>query len=60
MFFFFFLVISRNFLTILVAREKIKVKIAFAISAGILITLENEIIDTPTLAAQNTIEILSI
>ena len=60
MFFFFFLVISRNFLTILVAREKIKVKIALAISAGILITLENEIIDTPTLVAQNTIEILSI
>ena len=60
MFLFFFLVISRNFLTILVAREKIKVKIALAISAGILITLENEIIDTPTLVAQNTIEILSI
>ena len=55
-----FLVISSNFLTIPVAREKIKVILALAIPAGAPITLENEIIDTPSLVALNTIKILSI
>ena len=47
LFFFFFLVISSNCLTIPVAREKIKVKLALAIPAGVPITLKNKIIDTP-------------
>ena len=59
-FFFFSLVISSDFLTIPVAREKIKVKLAFAIPDGILVTLESEIIDTPPFVAHNTIKILSI
>ena len=59
-FFFFFLVISNNFLTIPVVREKIKISLALAIPAGAPITLENEIIDTPPLVALNTIKILSI
>ena len=53
-------VISSNFLTIPVAREKFKVKLALAIPADASITLENEIIDTPPLVALNTIKILSI
>ena len=57
---FLFLVISSNFLTIPVAREKIKLELALAIPTGAPITLENEIIDTPPLVAHNAIKILSI
>ena len=59
-FFFFFLVIFSNFLTIPVVREKIKVKLALAIPTGAPIILVNEIIDTPLLVALKTIKILSI
>ena len=59
-FFFFFLAIISNFLTIPVAREKIEVKLTLAIPAGAPITLENELIDTPPLVALNTIKTLSI
>ena len=50
-FFFLFLVIFRNFLTIPVVREKIKVKLALAIPTGAPTILAKEIIDTPLLAA---------
>ena len=46
-FFFLFLVISNNCLTVPVAREKIKVRLALTISTGALPILVNEIIDTP-------------
>ena len=60
MFFFLFLVIFDNFLTIPVVREKIKVRLALAIPTGAPIILVNEIIDTPLLAALKTIKILSM
>ena len=59
-FFFLFLVIFSNFLTIPVVREKIKVKLALAIPTGAPIILVNEIIDTPPLVALKTIKILSM
>ena len=59
-FLFLFLVIFNNFLTIPVAREKIKVRLALAIPTGALTILVNEIIDTPVLAALKIIKILSI
>ena len=59
-FFFLFLVIFSNFLTIPVVREKIKVKLALAIPTGAPIILVNEIIDTPLLVALKTIKILSM
>ena len=59
-FFFLFLVVLSNFLTIPVVREKIKVKLALAIPTGAPIILVNEIIDTPLLVALKTIKILSI
>ena len=59
-FFFLFLVIVSNFLTIPIVREKIKVKLALAIPAGAPRILVNEIIDTPPVAALKTIKILSI
>ena len=58
--FLFFLVIFNNFLIIPVVREKIKVKLAFPIPTGNPITLVNETIDTPPVAAVKTIKILSI
>ena len=58
-FFFLFLVIFSNFLTIPV-REKIKVRLALAIPTGTPTMLVNEIIDTPLLVALKTIKILSI
>ena len=58
--FFFFLVISNNFLTIPVVREEIKVKLALTIPTGAPIILVNEIIDTPPVAALKTTKILSI
>ena len=59
-FFFLFLVIFNNFLTIPVVKEKIKVRLALAIPTGAPIILVNEIIDTPLLVALKTIKILSI
>ena len=55
-FFFLFLVIFSNFLTIPVVREKIKVKLALAIPTGAPTILVNEIIDTPPLVALKTIK----
>ena len=60
MFFFLFLVIFRNFLTIPVVKEKIKVRLALAILTGAPTILVNEIIDTLLLVALKTIKILSI
>ena len=59
-FFFLFLVIFSNFLTIRVVREKIKVKLALAILTGATAILVNEIIDTPLLVALKTIKTLSM
>ena len=50
-FFFLFLVISLNVLTIPVVREKIKLKIALAIPTGAPKILVNKIIDTPLTVA---------
>ena len=58
-FFFVFLVIFNIFLTIPVAREIIRVKLALAIPTGAPTKLVNEIIDTPPVAALKTIKILS-
>ena len=52
---FFFFLIFNTFFTILVSREKIKVKLAPAIPTGASITLVNEIIDTPPVVALKTI-----
>ena len=59
-FFFLFLVIFNNFLTIPVVREKIKVKLALAIPTGAPIIVVNEIIDTPPLVALKIIKTLSM
>ena len=59
-FFFLFLVVLSNFLTIPVVREKIKVKLALAIPTGAPTTLVNEQIDTPPVVALKTIKILSM
>ena len=59
-FFFLFLTVLSNFLTIPVIREKIKVKVALAISTGAPTTLVNEQIRTPPVAALKTIKILSM
>ena len=59
-FFFLFLVIFSNFLTIPVVREKIKVKLALAIPTGAPTTLADEMIQTPLLVAHKTIKILSM
>ena len=48
-FFFLFLPIFNNFLTIPVVKEQIKVRLALAIPTGDSIILVNEIIDTPLL-----------
>ena len=47
-----------NFLTIPVVKEKIKVRLAFAIPIGAPTILVNEIIDSPLLIALKTIKIL--
>ena len=54
---FFFLVIFNNFLVIPVDREKIKVKLTFAIPTGAPTILVNEQIDTLPVAALKTIKI---
>ena len=59
-FFFLFLVIFNNVLTITVVKEKIKVRLALAIPTGAPVILVNEIIDTPLPVALKTIKILSI
>ena len=59
-FFFLFLVMLSNFQTILVVKEKIKVKLALAIATDAPKTLLNEMIDTPPLVALKTIKNLSM
>ena len=63
-FFFLFLVILSNFLIIPVVKEKIKVKLALAISTilvgGAPTTLADDMIQTPLLVALKTIKIVSI
>ena len=59
-FFFLFLVMLNNFLIITVVREKIKVRLAFAIPAGAPTTLSNNMIQIPLLVALKTIKILSM
>ena len=59
-FFFLFLVTFSNVLTIPVVREKIKVKLAFAILTGDPIILVNEIVDTPPPVSLKTIKTLFI
>ena len=49
-----------NFFTILVVREKIKVKLAPAIPIGPPTTLAKKIIQTPQFVALKTIKILSL
>ena len=58
-FFFLFLVVLNNFLTIPVARKK-KVKLTLAIPTGAPTTLVNEQIDTPPVVALKKIKILSM
>ena len=55
-FFILFLVIFNNSLTIPVVKEKIKVRLAFAIPTSAPIILVNEIIDAPLLVALKTIK----
>ena len=55
-----FLVIRCNFFIIPVVREKMKVKLAFAIPAGALIPLVKEMIDIPPLVALKTNKTLSM
>ena len=50
----FFLAIRCNFLIIPVVREKMKVKLAFAIPTGALISLVKEMIDIPPLVPLKT------
>ena len=49
-----------NFLIIAVVREKLKVKLALAISTGAPTTLADEMIQTPLPVALKTIKILSM
>ena len=58
--FFFFFVISSNFLTIPVVRENDKVKLALAIPTGAPTIVANEITDTPPVVALKTSKILSM
>ena len=55
-FFFLFLVMLGNALIITVIREKIKVKLALAISTGARTILADEIMQTPLLAVLKTIK----
>ena len=58
-FFFLFLVIFSNFLTILVVKEKIKVDLVHTTLTGDPAILVNEIIDAPLVVALKTIKTLS-
>ena len=57
-FYFLFLVVLSNFLTIPVVRGKTKVKLALGIPTGAATTLVNEQIDTPPVVAVKTVKIL--
>ena len=59
-FFFLFLAIFSNFLTIPVVREKIRVKLVLGIPTVASTILVNEIIDTAAVVALKTIKILSM
>ena len=59
-FLFLFLVMLSKFLIIPVVREKIKVKLAFAIPTGASTTLADEMIQTPLLVVLKTIKIVSM
>ena len=59
-FFFFFLVIFNNFLTVPVVKEKIKVKLALTIPTGAPIMLVNEIIVTLPIVALKAIKNFSM
>ena len=59
-FFFLFLIVLNNFFVIPVAKDKIKVKIASAIPISAPTTLADEIIQTPPLVAERTINTLSM
>ena len=59
-FLFLLFVMLSNFLIILVAREKIKVKLVLAIPTGALKTFVNKMIDIPPVVALKTIKILSM
>ena len=59
-FLFFCFVILSNFWIIPVVREKNKVELALAISAGAPTILADEIIQAPLLVALKTIKILSV
>ena len=59
-FFFLFLVIFSNFLTIPVVKEKNKVRLSLAIPTSAPAILVNEMIDTPPLAGLKIIKILSM
>ena len=59
-FFFLFPLVLSNFLTFPVVREKIKVKLAFAIATGAPTTLVIKQIGTPPVVAIKKIKILSM
>ena len=59
-FFFLFLDIFSNFLTIPIVREKVKVKLALAILTGAPKIFVNGILDTPPLVAIKTTKTLSM
>ena len=58
-FYLFFCFVFDSFFIIPAAKKKIRVKLALAITAAAPITVTKEIIDTPPLAADKTIEVLS-
>ena len=60
MLFFLFLVVLNIFLVIPVAKDKIKVKLAPAIPIGAPSTLADNIIQTPPLVAERTINTYSM
>ena len=59
-FFFSFLAMLSNFLIIPVVTEKVKAKLAFAITAGAPATLADEMIQTSPLFALKTFKIFSM
>ena len=59
-FLFLFFVMLSKFLIIPVVREKVKVKLAFAIPTGASTTLADEMIQTPLLVVLKTIKIVSM
>ena len=59
-FFFLFLVVFNNFLAIAVAKDEIKVKLAPAIPVSAPATLADDIIQTPPLVGERTVNTLSM